>query len=85
MATTAKKLDVEAGPQPNHAVAGAGVAIGRLERFSYDDAVVRWFMMASVFWGIVGMLVGVLAALQLADPRFNLGLEWVSFGRIRPA
>jgi hypothetical protein len=55
-----------------------------LERFSYDDGVVRAFMMASVAWGIVGMLVGVLAALQLADPRFNLGLEWLSFGRIRP-
>jgi cytochrome c oxidase cbb3-type subunit I/II len=55
-----------------------------LERFSYDDAIVRSFMMASVGWGIVGMLVGVIAALQLADPRFNLGLEWLSFGRIRP-
>jgi cytochrome c oxidase cbb3-type subunit I/II len=55
-----------------------------LERFSYDDAVVRKFVMASVVWGIVGMLVGVLVALQLADPRFNLGLEWFSFGRLRP-
>jgi cytochrome c oxidase cbb3-type subunit I/II len=41
-------------------------------------------MGASVVWGIVGMLVGVLVALQLADPRFNLGLEWTSFGRLRP-
>jgi len=57
---------------------------GALERFTYDDAVVRWFMGASVVWGIVGMLVGVLVALQLADPRFNLGLEWTSFGRLRP-
>ena len=55
-----------------------------LERFTYDDGVVRGFMMASMAWGVVGMLVGVLAALQLADPRFNLGLEWLSFGRIRP-
>ncbi|MBI1303754.1 MAG: cytochrome-c oxidase, cbb3-type subunit I [Phycisphaera sp.] len=64
----------------SHAQAGAPA----LERFSYDDAVVRKFMMASVVWGIVGMLVGVLVALQLADPRFNLGLEWFSFGRLRP-
>ena len=55
-----------------------------LERFSYDDGIVRGFMMASVVWGIIGMLVGVLAALQLADARFNFGLEWLSFGRIRP-
>jgi cytochrome c oxidase cbb3-type subunit I/II len=54
------------------------------DRFSYDDAIVRMFMGASMVFGIVGMLVGVLAALQLADPRFNLGLEWFSFGRIRP-
>jgi cbb3-type cytochrome c oxidase subunit I len=59
-------------------------AVPALERFSYDDGIVRGFMMAAVFWGIVGMLVGVLAALQLADPRFNFGLEWLSFGRIRP-
>ncbi len=55
-----------------------------LERFSYDDAVVRWFMGASLLWGVVGMLVGVIVALQLADPRFNLGLQWLSFGRLRP-
>ena len=69
------------GDQPSrlHA-AGKGV----LERFSYDDAVVRWFMGASILWGIVGMLVGVIVALQLADPRFNMGLEWLSFGRLRP-
>ncbi|MFM1889510.1 MAG: hypothetical protein RLZZ565_267, partial [Planctomycetota bacterium] len=58
-------------------------AAGTLERFSYDDAVVRKFLAATVIWGIVGMLVGVVVALQLADPRFNLG-EWFSFGRLRP-
>ncbi|MBC8369625.1 MAG: cytochrome-c oxidase, cbb3-type subunit I [Planctomycetes bacterium] len=55
-----------------------------MERFSYDDDIVRKFMFASVGWGIVGMLVGILIALQLADPAFNLGLEWTSFGRLRP-
>jgi cytochrome c oxidase cbb3-type subunit I/II len=58
-------------------------AAGTLERFSYDDAVVRKFLAATVIWGIVGMLVGVVVALQLADPRLNLG-EWFSFGRLRP-
>lgn len=38
----------------------------------------------SALWGIVGMLVGVVIALQLADPRFNLGIEWASFERLRP-
>ncbi len=59
-------------------------ATGVLERFSYDDAIARMFMIATVVWGIVGLLVGVLIAAQLADPRFNLGLEWTSFGRLRP-
>jgi cytochrome c oxidase cbb3-type subunit I/II len=63
---------------------GRGLPSTALERFSYDDAVVRWFMGASVLWAIVGMLVGVVIALQLADPRFNLGIEWTSFGRLRP-
>ncbi len=56
----------------------------RLERFSYDDDIVRKFVFATVLWGAVGMLVGVLVALQLADPAFNLGLKWTSFGRLRP-
>jgi len=61
-----------------------GPRSGLLESFKYDDAIVRLFMGASVLWGIVGMLVGVLVALQLADPRFNMGVEWLSFGRLRP-
>ena len=56
----------------------------RLERFSYDDAIVRKFALMTVVWGVVGMLVGVLAALELASPAFNLGLPWITFGRLRP-
>jgi cytochrome c oxidase cbb3-type subunit I/II len=41
-------------------------------------------MVACVAWGAIGMLVGVLIALQLANPIFNLGMEWTSFGRLRP-
>jgi cytochrome c oxidase cbb3-type subunit I/II len=55
-----------------------------LDRFTYDDDIVRKFTIATVVWGIVGMLVGVLIALQLAHPMFNLGVEWTSFGRLRP-
>ncbi|MFO0894774.1 MAG: cytochrome-c oxidase, cbb3-type subunit I [Phycisphaerales bacterium] len=54
-----------------------------LDRFSYDDDTPRMFMMATVIWGVVGMLVGVLIALQMADPRLNIP-PWLSFGRLRP-
>jgi len=55
-----------------------------LESFVYDDAIVRLFAAATIIWGIVGMLVGVIIALQLAFPALNLGLEYTSFGRLRP-
>ncbi len=50
----------------------------------YRDDVVRWFMIAAVFWALVGMLVGVVIAAQLAFPLLNLDLPWTSFGRLRP-
>ncbi|MBL9118478.1 MAG: cytochrome-c oxidase, cbb3-type subunit I [Phycisphaerae bacterium] len=60
----------------------------KLDRFSYDDAVVRKFVLATVLWGVVGMLVGVIIALQLAAPYFNFGHtpfgEYLSYGRLRP-
>jgi cytochrome c oxidase cbb3-type subunit I/II len=56
----------------------------RIEQFSYDDDIVRKFTMVTVLWGIVGMVVGLLVALQLANPVFNLELPWTSFGRLRP-
>ena len=50
----------------------------------YDDDIVRLFFGATVLWGIVGMLVGVIIALQLAWWPANLGLPWTTFGRLRP-
>ncbi|WP_431470589.1 cytochrome-c oxidase, cbb3-type subunit I [Sphingosinithalassobacter sp. LHW66-3] len=50
----------------------------------YDDEVVRWGTIATVFWGVVGFLVGLYIALQLAFPALNLGIEYTSFGRLRP-
>ena len=55
-----------------------------LDRFSYDDDIVRKFLFATLIWGVVGMLVGLLIALQLAHPVFNFNMEWLSFGRLRP-
>jgi cytochrome c oxidase cbb3-type subunit I/II len=55
-----------------------------METFTYDDGIARKFLFASVVWGIVGMLVGVIAALQLAAPAFNFDLSFLTFGRLRP-
>ena len=52
--------------------------------FAYEEAVVRKFTIATVFWGIIGFLVGVFIALQLAFPVLNLDLPWTTFGRLRP-
>ena len=59
--------------------AGAG-----LEHFKYDDGIVRLFSAATIIWGVVGMLVGLIIALQLVVPALNLDLPWFSFGRLRP-
>ena len=50
----------------------------------YNDEIVRRFTLASVLWGVVGLLVGVIIALQLAFPALNLGLPYTTFGRLRP-
>jgi cytochrome c oxidase cbb3-type subunit 1 len=50
----------------------------------YNEAVIRQFTVATVFWGVVGFAAGVFIALQLAFPVLNFGLEWFSFGRLRP-
>ena len=51
---------------------------------TYDDQIARWFLIATLLWGVVGMLVGVLAALQLAFWPANLNTSWLTFGRMRP-
>jgi cytochrome c oxidase cbb3-type subunit I/II len=56
----------------------------RIEQFTYDDAIVRKFLTATLLWGVVGMLVGFIVALQLANPLFNFELSLISFGRLRP-
>ncbi len=55
-----------------------------LETFKYDNKIVRDFAIATGIWGIVGMLVGVLAAFQIFEPAANLGNQYTTFGRIRP-
>lgn len=58
-----------------------------IQKFSYDNKIVKYFAYATIIWGIIGMLVGLTIALQLAFPEFfndYLPLSWLSFGRIRP-
>ncbi|QQS13023.1 MAG: cytochrome-c oxidase, cbb3-type subunit I [Rhodospirillales bacterium] len=53
-------------------------------REDYVEDVVRAFVIAICFWGVVAFAAGVYIALQLAYPALNLGLEWTTFGRLRP-
>jgi cytochrome c oxidase cbb3-type subunit I/II len=55
-----------------------------LEKFSYDNGIVRKFTFATILWGVVGMLVGVLIATQLFAPDLNFQIPFLTFGRLRP-
>ncbi|HKY95061.1 MAG TPA: cbb3-type cytochrome c oxidase subunit I, partial [Kiloniellales bacterium] len=50
----------------------------------YQDGVIRAGVIASVFWGVIGFLVGLVIACQLIWPELNLDLPWTTFGRLRP-
>ncbi len=58
--------------------------MSKMETFSYDNKIVRNFAIATVLWGVVGMLVGVIIAFQMVFPSLNLGIAEVTFGRFRP-
>jgi cytochrome c oxidase cbb3-type subunit I/II len=55
-----------------------------LEKFSYDNKIVRNFAVATVVWGVIGMLVGLIVALQLFAPVMNFSNQYTTFGRLRP-
>ncbi len=55
----------------------------QLQTFHYDNKIVRNFAFATLFWGLIGMLVGLYIALELIFPQLNL-TSWLSFGRLRP-
>ena len=54
------------------------------EKFYYDNKIVRNFAIATIVWGIIGMTVGLLVAMQLFKPSLNMGNQYTTFGRIRP-
>jgi cytochrome c oxidase cbb3-type subunit I/II len=55
-----------------------------LQKFTYDNRIARLFMNATILWGLVGMLVGLIIALELIFPSLSQGISWLSFGRLRP-
>ncbi|MDB6174315.1 MAG: cytochrome oxidase Cbb3 [Chthoniobacteraceae bacterium] len=65
-------------------IATAAPELGVKTRIEYDDAPVRQFMIASIGWGIIGMLVGVLIATQMGVWQANFKTSWLTFGRLRP-
>ena len=50
----------------------------------YNEAIVKKFIIAAMFWGVVAFLVGVYIATELAWPELNFGLSFLNFGRLRP-
>ena len=54
-----------------------------VEKFYYDNRIVRNFAIASIIFGVVAFLVGVIIALQLRFPALNMNISWLTFGRIR--
>lgn len=55
-----------------------------LEKFRYDNKIVKMFAYATILWSLVGMLAGLLAALQMVMPALNFDLPYTTFGRVRP-
>ena len=55
-----------------------------LQQFYYDNKIVKKFIIATMFWGIIGMSVGLLLAFMFIFPNVTDGISWLSFGRLRP-
>lgn len=77
-----------------HTTDSTSATPGKLEKFTYDDQIVRMFLFATIVWALVAFLVGIIAALELAFPEVNQALSWltggaisseyITFGRLRP-
>lgn len=55
-----------------------------MQQFYYDNKIVKKFIYATLLWGVVGMLVGLLLAFLFLFPNLTDGISWLSFGRLRP-
>ncbi len=54
------------------------------EQFYYDNKIVKLFLFATIFWGVIGMTVGLMVAFLFMYPNYMDGISWLSFGRLRP-
>jgi len=55
-----------------------------VEKFYYDNKIVKNFLIATIIWGIVGMSIGLIVAFMFLFPNMTDGISWLSFGRLRP-
>ncbi len=55
-----------------------------MEQFYYDNKIVKKFLYATILWGAVGMIVGLLIASMYLFPNLTDGISWLSYGRLRP-
>ena len=55
-----------------------------VEKFYYDNGIVRKFALATLIFGLIGMLVGLTVALEFVFPKMTYGVDFLSFGRLRP-
>ena len=55
-----------------------------VQQFYYDNKIVKKFLYASIFFGVVGMVVGLLLAIMFLFPNITDNIPWLSFGRLRP-
>ena len=55
-----------------------------MQQFYYDNKIVKNFLYATIVWGLVGMLIGLLLAFMFIFPDLTSGISWLSFGRLRP-
>src|SRR5690242_1246164 len=65
-------------------ISGKKEILVQVEKFSYDNTSVRNFAIATMVWAIVGMLAGLVAALELYIPELSQGIQYITFGRLRP-
>ncbi|MEH6757877.1 MAG: cytochrome-c oxidase, cbb3-type subunit I [Parasphingorhabdus sp.] len=68
----------------DYAAIGRGILKAPEDPGIYDDDPIRWGVIATIFWCIAGLSVGLIIALQLAFPVLNLNSEFTTFGRLRP-
>ena len=55
-----------------------------MQQFYYDNKIVKKFLYATIVFGVVGMLVGLILAFMFLFPNMTDGISWLSFGRLRP-